>query len=308
LHPPISPQELEHHSGSLARPVHGPEADALLAAWPEGGGARAPLRKPKAPRAESTLLFRFPHSTDARDPIDVHRGDLDRCAPGEYLNDSLINLGLRQLVQAADGRAIGDATKVHVFSSLFFTVLREGHGKGPRAAYERVLSWARGDLFGTDVVLVPVHDRLHWSLAAVCHLRHLGSDEPKKRPVIVVLDSLVGVHDPEEVAACLRAFLAEEWRSIRGTDGSNGAAIAALRELRLRTPSAPQQANLVDCGVFCLRFGKEVVAAAATAKFRGGKWRPVEMRPGEAADLRRELLEECERLGGAYSAAIVGGC
>ncbi|CAN0423066.1 unnamed protein product, partial [Ectocarpus fasciculatus] len=63
-----------------------------------------------------------------------------------------------------------DESKVHVFTSHFFTKLTESRSDDFEAAYSKVQHWTRNvDLFKKKFVLVPVVEDMHWSLACLCN-------------------------------------------------------------------------------------------------------------------------------------------
>lgn len=63
---------------------------------------------------------------------------------------------------------------VHAFSTFFFPkLISEG--------YKAVRRWTRGvDLFKQDIILVPIHLRVHWALAVSEVLELLELDGEKK--------------------------------------------------------------------------------------------------------------------------------
>jgi len=169
------------------------------------------------------------------------------------------------------------------------------------------------DLFSTDLVLVPINESLHWSLAAVCHLRNLGVPDAEPRPVILLLDSLrtQRLHEPERIVAYLRTYLCMEWKRERAakghTEGESEVA-ALLQALPMRVPKmskVPQQNNLFDCGLYLVRFARELYKAAASAPQAGGafdahSWRPEKCSPSQVSHMRGELKETICELEEAY--------
>ena len=121
-----------------------------------------------------------------------------RLAPGEFLNDNLIDFCLKQLreelpahkavrdILPLPSRALGRLTsrshvqeRFHFFNCFFFKkllgdeevdLLPQGasHGERALAAHKRVARWSsRFDVFDKDYIVVPVNQSLHWTLAVI---------------------------------------------------------------------------------------------------------------------------------------------
>lgn len=240
--------------------------------------------------------------------------DVKRLEQGRYLNDNIVNFALRNLQQNEDGSPKPNPSSVivHVFSSMFFTKLsaeplKPGCRKTSSEAHQRVCGWikAKGiDVFSSDFILIPVNESLHWTLAIVCHLRNFESRDTSKRPCIMFLDSLRDqqmIHDPSRVSSFLQAFFAEEWRTSR-RNGEFSEGFAA--NLPCHIPKrVPQQANLVDCGVYTIKFAKDLISDIEL-KGKGVAaeiWRPPPCGAEDISALRSELKATCDYLERAFS-------
>ena len=128
--------------------------------------------------------------------------DLRCLEPGEFLNDTLLDMCLEWERAAAAGahhvRAGGRRPpRTHVMGTFFYkklTVNPEGDRRAKRGGtdpecskaaeeraaqqrltpaermHARVQGWTKGvDLFEQDYVIVPIHGGAHWSLAIICH-------------------------------------------------------------------------------------------------------------------------------------------
>lgn len=99
--------------------------------------------------------------------VTINRGELARLEPGEFLNDSLIELGLKIWLNNLRERDPNLVDQIHVFSSFFFKKLDGGRGKG--CEYDKVKKWtAKFDLFSKKFIVIPINEHLHWYLAIIC--------------------------------------------------------------------------------------------------------------------------------------------
>lgn len=89
----------------------------------------------------------------------VTRKDLKTVLGTNWLNDVIIDFYLGLVTERA-GQMPG-GLRVHALTAHFFNVLRN-------RGYEAVRRWTDGlDLFAFNLVLVPIHDSDHWSLAVL---------------------------------------------------------------------------------------------------------------------------------------------
>ena len=82
----------------------------------------------------------------------VSVGHLDALSGGWFLTDSIVNFYLTYLDRLL---TVDVKSKVHIFSSFFFTKMYE---KG----FDSVKTWTRGvNIFDKDFLIVPVNQSLH---------------------------------------------------------------------------------------------------------------------------------------------------
>uniref|UniRef100_A0A4W5QPX0 SUMO specific peptidase 2 n=1 Tax=Hucho hucho TaxID=62062 RepID=A0A4W5QPX0_9TELE len=154
----------------------------------------------------------------------ITQRDLASLQEGSWLNDEVINFYLSLVMTRSS--SVGQGLKVYSFSTFFFPKL---HGGG-HAAVKR---WTKAvDLFQYDIILVPLHLGVHWSLA-------------------VNLPRFMGLYLREEHKARKHQDLDEcKW-----TVGS------------LRASEIPQQKNGSDCGVFACKYA-DYIAQGRPLTFR----------------------------------------
>ncbi|CAE6421297.1 unnamed protein product [Rhizoctonia solani] len=104
--------------------------------------------------------------------VTINRGELARLEPGEFLNDTLIELGLKMWLNDLRQKDPTLVDQIHIFSSFFFKKLDAGRGKG--CDYSSVKKWtSKFDLFSKKFVIIPINEHLHWYLAIVCFPEHV---------------------------------------------------------------------------------------------------------------------------------------
>ncbi|KAJ7700278.1 hypothetical protein B0H14DRAFT_3034190 [Mycena olivaceomarginata] len=155
----------------IPRPLSRP-ADSDTA----GGGPRRSARRSVAPQRdpEELILVYPPGQTGA---VNITNGDLARLAPGEFLNDTLIEFGLKLWLQDLEKENPELVKQIHVFSSFFYKKLdnkdAKGKGRSPEKGYESVRKWtAKFDLFDKKYIIVPINENLHWYLAIIYQPEH----------------------------------------------------------------------------------------------------------------------------------------
>ncbi|KAF8518913.1 hypothetical protein JB92DRAFT_2711599, partial [Gautieria morchelliformis] len=110
--------------------------------------------------------------------INVTNADMHRLAPGQWLNDTVIELGLSLLHHDLQHRDRTLAANTEFFSTFFFSVLGV-----QSSGYRGVSSWTSGyDIFARDFIFIPIHASSHWFLAVVCFPGHLlACSKPNNR-------------------------------------------------------------------------------------------------------------------------------
>ncbi|GBG62675.1 hypothetical protein CBR_g31692 [Chara braunii] len=149
-------------------------------------------------------------------------------------------------------------------------------------------NWTKGiNIFEKEFLFVPIHDRLHWSLAIIC-----APGDPKRNHILH-LDSLHHGHANHIVFPPLYSYLRAEWLSKEAKKKGD-------RTFNEKTFSAgrvqvPQQENDCDCGLFVLYYIKQFLkiiqkTMTFTAKknfhdMMGPDW----FEPSEASALRQKI-------------------
>ncbi|CCO27756.1 Ubiquitin-like-specific protease 2 [Rhizoctonia solani AG-1 IB] len=104
--------------------------------------------------------------------VTINRGELARLEPGEFLNDTLIELGLKMWLNDLRQKDPTLVDQIHVFSSFFFKKLDAGRGRG--CDYNSVKKWtSKFDLFSKKFIIIPINEHLHWYLAVICFPEHV---------------------------------------------------------------------------------------------------------------------------------------
>ncbi|KTF75218.1 hypothetical protein cypCar_00023503 [Cyprinus carpio] len=156
--------------------------------------------------------------------------DLATLQEGSWLNDEVINFYMN-LVMSRSEQEVG-GRKVYSFSTFLFPKLHIG-------GHAAVRRWTKAvDLFLYDIILVPLHLGVHWSLAVVDF----------KFKSVQSYDSMGQRHD--DICNMILLYLKEEFKVKKGKD---------LDTLKwtlssLRPSEIPQQKNGSDCGVFVCKY------------------------------------------------------
>ena len=184
--------------------------------------------------------------------------DLERLAPGVWLNDEIINLYMR-LLQERDTRIhqrkdAAQFPKCHFFNTFFLSKLYKDSGT---YEYNGVRRWtvparlkatgqSRSSILEVDKVIVPVNQgNCHWTLAVI--------DLKNKR--FEYFDSMGGKDD--ECLEFLARYLRDEFQNKRAEDRQD-----VLDWPRSYPENIPQQRNFVDCGVFLSMFANHLAVDA----------------------------------------------
>eukprot|EP00928_Gymnodinium_smaydae_P060452 TRINITY_DN4411_c0_g2_i1.p1 TRINITY_DN4411_c0_g2~~TRINITY_DN4411_c0_g2_i1.p1 ORF type:complete len:930 (-),score=259.84 TRINITY_DN4411_c0_g2_i1:222-2771(-) len=187
--------------------------------------------------------------------------DWERLQDGMLLNDTLLDFFIGNLVKELAG-----STKVHAFSSHFFSRLTSMGARDGFEGWDHVKTWTRGvksargplGIFACDSLLLPVHshDSTHWNLAVVSRpwAGAASLQDGSSTPTLTLLDSLGADAGVEaHMLHFIRGFLAQEWKACGGEGGyDEKALVAAPCEVGL-------QANDTDCGIFVLEFVLELL-------------------------------------------------
>ena len=189
-------------------------------------------------------------------------GDLQRLAPGNWLNDETINLYMR-LLQDRDTKIhrredAAKFPKCHFFTTFFLPKLYKDSGaydyNGVRRwtmpARLKAIGQSRSSILDVDKIIVPVNQGgIHWTVAVI--------DLQKKR--FEYFDSLGG--EDHECLDSLAQYLRDEFQNKRAEDRPD-----ILDWARVFPKNIPQQRNGIDCGVFLSMFASHLAVEAELAE------------------------------------------
>ncbi|KAF8630950.1 hypothetical protein AX17_005306 [Amanita inopinata Kibby_2008] len=97
--------------------------------------------------------------------INITNADVSRLDPGEFLNDTIIEFGLKLWHRELEASNPALAKQVHVFSSFFYKKLNK---KNFEEGYESVRKWtSKINLFEKKYIIIPINEHLHWYLAII---------------------------------------------------------------------------------------------------------------------------------------------
>ncbi|KAM4626874.1 sentrin-specific protease 2 [Discoglossus pictus] len=161
--------------------------------------------------------------------LNITRQDFWTLKNKHWLNDEIINFYMNLLVKRNKENGF---PKLHVFSTFFYPKLLSG-------GYQAVRRWTKDvHLFEKDIILVPVHLDVHWSLL-VCDLR---------KKTIKYYDSI----GREGYSICQEflKYLQEEHKAKRNQSLDN----TRWKLHSMKPQEIPQQMNGSDCGVFVCKY------------------------------------------------------
>ncbi|KAF9548324.1 hypothetical protein EC957_006820 [Mortierella hygrophila] len=99
--------------------------------------------------------------------IAVHIEDLARLFESDFLNDILIEFGLKYIYEGLEKRNPELAKRTYIFNSFFYQRLIDKPAAG-MSSYDAVKSWTNKiDLFAMDSIVVPICEKAHWYLAII---------------------------------------------------------------------------------------------------------------------------------------------
>ncbi|KAF5387215.1 hypothetical protein D9757_006907 [Collybiopsis confluens] len=210
----------------------------------------------------------------------VQEHDLKCLNPQQYLNDVLIEFGLKFWQSELTFRNPQLGNQVYIFNPFFYHLLEMYN---PEEGYKRVKTWTltnkmEVDIFSKDFIIVPIHERFHWLLAIIYHPQYIlpygqisptspnpyisdpgtsedtaietdGSLNVGSRTIIYILDSLGGSHP--QVASRLSMYLRLEAREKHQCSNTSSAIERIVK--------VPQQPNLIDCSIYLLHFAETFV-------------------------------------------------
>ncbi|TFY58329.1 hypothetical protein EVJ58_g6479 [Rhodofomes roseus] len=133
-----------------------------------------------SPGPDELILVYPPSGAGA---ININKSDLRRLDDGCYLNDTLIEFGLKLWLADLKEKDPSFAEQVHVFSSFFYKKLNV---KDKDEGYQSVRKWtSKVDLFQKKYIVVPINEHFHWYLAIICNPEYVllpplpSTEQPK---------------------------------------------------------------------------------------------------------------------------------
>ncbi|KAF9357203.1 hypothetical protein BGX26_004076 [Mortierella sp. AD094] len=112
---------------------------------------------------ENETLFLFPFKSSSKSKsIAIQSEDMSRLNEGEFLNDTLIEFGLKHVYANVETRNPDLADKTYIFNSFFYERLLTKSGKSIQ--YDSVKSWTNKiDLFSKKYIIIPIHEKYVYS-------------------------------------------------------------------------------------------------------------------------------------------------
>ncbi|KAF8195366.1 hypothetical protein BJ912DRAFT_138312 [Pholiota molesta] len=162
-------------SKSRSNPPPPPQAKGIIA--PRRSTRNAP---PQKPVDQDKVILVYPQGIPGA--VNITNGDLARLQPGEYLNDTLIEFGLKLWLKNLEEKQPELAQQVHIFNSFFYKKLN--NKKNEVQAFETVRKWtSKFDIFQKKYIIVPINEHMHWYLAIIYEPEHiLSSTAPDETP------------------------------------------------------------------------------------------------------------------------------
>ncbi|KAK4656960.1 hypothetical protein QC762_208980 [Podospora pseudocomata] len=165
---PATPQPVATYGRRSLRSTHGSTTDATS----------APIDvdlslSPETPPPPRWSLQNRSWLEDWKTPlqfgrVQVTKDDIPRLDEGQYLNDSIIEFGLKYLFEKFTDKHPDLSKRVYMHNSFFYTSLT-GDG-GNQFKYENVKRWtAKVDLLSYDYIVVPINQHFHWWVAIICN-------------------------------------------------------------------------------------------------------------------------------------------
>ncbi|XP_038202906.1 sentrin-specific protease 2-like [Arvicola amphibius] len=165
--------------------------------------------------------------------LQITRGDIQTLETGQWLNDEVINFYTNLLVQRNDREGY---PALHAFSTFFYPKLKHG-------GYSAVKRWTRRmNLFEKEIILVPIHQEVHWSLIVI-DLRKCS---------IMYYDSMG--HTGQSICETIFQYLQNESKTRRNIELDP----LEWKQYSMTSAEIPQQLNGSDCGVFTCKYADYV--------------------------------------------------
>ena len=152
--------------------------------------------------------------------IVIRVDDYERLEPGQWLNDSLVDLWMQWISRDINCKQ----SDVHFFTSHFYSTLAKEGAKG-------VKSWTARkniNIFEKKLIFIPINKTLHWSLCVIVNPGAIQSSDDdacnannEDQPVSCILffDSLK-MHSKSRAQKKLVSWLNFEWKQIKKSSSS----------------------------------------------------------------------------------------
>ncbi|CDO70841.1 hypothetical protein BN946_scf184801.g34 [Trametes cinnabarina] len=158
-------------------------------------------RKSNTPENLDELVLVYPPSGTGA--VNITRGDLRRLDNGQYLNDTLIEFGLKLWLDNLRSEQPELAEQVHVFNSFFYKKLNSK--KEIQDSYPSVRKWtSKVDIFKKKYIIVPINENFHWYLAII--INPAGMLHPPPLAARAAPQTRKRKHEEEQSAPATDAF------------------------------------------------------------------------------------------------------
>ncbi|KAM5277351.1 sentrin-specific protease 2 isoform 2-T2 [Hipposideros larvatus] len=159
----------------------------------------------------------------------ITRGDIQTLKNYHWLNDEVINFYMNLLVERNKKQGY---PALHAFSTFFYPKLKSG-------GYQAVKRWTKGvNLFEQELILVPIHRKVHWSLVVI----------DLRRKCLKYLDSMG--QKGHRICEILLQYLQDESKTKRNIDLN----LLEWTHYSMKPHEIPQQLNGSDCGMFTCKY------------------------------------------------------
>lgn len=187
--------------------------------------------------------FRYQNFDDKRNihqwkTLTITAQDILRLRQGKFLNDTLIDYGIRHSIHNGN-------TSILSLSTQFYTILRDS---GPTHA----IHWHTANIFRRQLILFPIHESSHWSLCVIYMPPNNTHTKQIISPQILHLDSTT-IHKTSCVIKNIRSWIQAEWNN---QSTSSLPPRYNVHQLPLKYLHMSQQVNGFDCGVYVCRYAK----------------------------------------------------
>ncbi|KAG0055306.1 hypothetical protein BGZ83_009064 [Gryganskiella cystojenkinii] len=156
-------------SSPSASPQLSPLSTPATSATPPHLSDRQSSPPPTRRFEPATKLFTYPfNNTGITKKITVMSEDLSRLDEDEFLNDTLIEFGLKYIHTNLEKSKPEVAHQTYIFNSFFYQKLASKPPTGKHCSYDLVKSWTnKVDLFSKKYIIIPIHENVHWYLAII---------------------------------------------------------------------------------------------------------------------------------------------